>query len=159
MDRFEKTCQYLLTSDFTGKNFTVAIELGSTPSLTITDGKTTVSLGDETVYVNGKALPRSGIESTAGAFGVSQEYGWVIVSGDMGVQVGCTHFRNWGAPDHLCAIQLSGFYHGKVQGVLGVFDNELKNEYRLPSDQVSWSWKMYKFTLKYDFQESSILHS
>jgi len=159
LDRFEKTCQYLLASDFVGRNFTVSIDLGDgsrssynpTQSLTITDDKTTVSLGSREVFVNGRLYDRVPSPTTVGAFRLREESGWFIVSGDMGVTVGCTINIPWNYGTHLCAIQLSGFYHGKVQGVLGQYDNELKDEYKLPTGQVTEnsgvflkSWKLNK---------------
>jgi len=51
LGRFDKTCAYLLASDFVGRNFSVALELGSDGSpgesefLSVTDGKNTISIG------------------------------------------------------------------------------------------------------------------
>ena len=69
---------------------------------------------------------------------MTENSGWLIVSIDTGVKIGCTIDIPFHVPRHLCAIQVSGFYHGKVRGVLGKYDNELQYENMIPTGTVQY---------------------
>lgn len=53
------------------------------------------------------------------------------IKSDYGVRVSCTSK----AP-MICAVHVSGFYHGKLRGILGDANNEPYDDYTLPSGKV-----------------------
>lgn len=54
------------------------------------------------------------------------------VKSDYGVHVLCLHKQSM-----LCTVHVSGFYHGKLRGLLGDGNNEYYDDYTLPSGKVS----------------------
>jgi len=127
---FGSACQFLLTSDFVDNRFTVAIDIqkkdkNTTQSLIVTDGKDTVVIsGGPSIYVNGKKSD----PTVAGAFTVKQTNYWTSVKGK-GLRVSC--LRN--EDKQVCEIAVSGYYHGKLRGVLGNFNNDITDDKTLPS--------------------------
>lgn len=55
------------------------------------------------------------------------------IKSDYGVRVLCTHKHSV----MLCMVHVSGFYHGKLRGLLGDGNNEHYDDYTLPSGKVS----------------------
>lgn len=56
------------------------------------------------------------------------------IKSDYGVHVTCTYKLPL-----LCTVRVSGFYHGKLRGLLGDGNNEHYDDYTLPSGKVSAS--------------------
>jgi len=54
------------------------------------------------------------------------------IKSDYGVNVRCTYKRTM-----ICVIRVSGFYHGKLRGLLGDGNNEFYDDYMLPSGKVN----------------------
>lgn len=54
------------------------------------------------------------------------------VKSNYGVHVLCSYKKSM-----LCTVRVSGFYHGKLRGLLGDGNNEYYDDYTLPSGKVS----------------------
>jgi hypothetical protein len=66
----------------------------------------------------------------AGSFHVERKGDWVVVSGKQGVKLGCASSLD------VCAVKVNGFYHGKVMGLLGKFNQEEFDDMSTPEGEV-----------------------
>jgi len=83
------------------------------------------------VLVNGKpiqATESSGLRS--GNFRLDLWNGWVVARGDNGIGIGCSLSQD------VCAVKLNGYYHGKVMGLLGKYNQESFDDFSSPDGQV-----------------------
>jgi len=87
------------------------------------------------VIANGKSVNYEREPFQIGAFVAFRDAEFVVIEGDMGITIGCI-----GSFD-LCAVQVSGFYHGKLLGVLGKYNNEPNDDLTLPNGQVIREFK------------------
>lgn len=147
--RFEGNCQYLLASDFDNGNFSVVVDYENRgrpvqKSIIVTDSTDTFAIKpDNTVFVNGKEVEVTATPVEAGSFKVLRKGDWVIVKGEKGVSIGCASSQD------VCAVKLDGFYHGKVLGLLGKFNQEKFDDMSTPQGQIvetpnelAESWKI-----------------
>lgn len=148
--RFEGNCQYLLASDFDDGNFSVVVDYENKghpvqKSIIVTDSKDTVAIKpDNTVFINGKQVEVAAATPVeAGSFKVVRKGEFVIVKGEKGISVGCA------ASQDVCAVKVDGFYHGKVLGLLGKFNQEQFDDMSTPEGQIvetpnelAESWKV-----------------
>lgn len=64
-------------------------------------------------------------------FKVERSRDWIVVTGTKkGVKVGCSTLHD------VCAVKVSGFYHGKVLGLLGKFNQEKFDDLTTPDGKV-----------------------
>jgi len=87
--------------------------------------------------------------SRVGAFVIYQDGSYVMIEGDMGITLGCTTSFN------LCAVQVSGFYHGKLQGLFGKYNNEPSDDYTLPTGQVTR--RLGRISISFGFDKLALL--
>lgn len=125
---FPGTCQYVLAQDMVDGNFSVIVRLaaGHLASITLLDNKNELELSvDGATKLNGVAtnLPihrDSGLNAWRG-------YHTVSLLSTSGVHIQCqTDLR-------LCGITLSGFYHGRIGGLLGNGNAEPGDDLQMPT--------------------------
>lgn len=78
-------------------------------------------------------------------FKVEYRNNWIIVTGDKGVKVGCSSLHD------VCAVKVNGFYHGKVLGLLGKFNQEKFDDLTTAEGQV------FLIKIQYVFKENPSL--
>jgi len=121
-------CQYLLANDISTNNFSVVVQFGRAGEnqISILDKKQTLTITKGNLYdTDGKAHSWIGFRNDRSIKGYSVEYdssNYLIVSSSSGIKVGCTSTMK------TCAVQISGYYHGKINGLLGKYNNELYDD-------------------------------
>lgn len=128
------SCSYILAQDIEDGNFSVVASLnkGTLNSITITAPEESI-----TIKSNGNIL----VNNKRADYPANTEnlHGYLVlpftnVKSDYGVRISCTHK----AP-LVCAVHVSGFYHGKLRGLLGDGNNEPHDDFTLPSGTISES--------------------
>lgn len=127
---FPGSCQYVLASDFVDGNFSIVanIQNGKLKSVSLVD-KDVVELNDKgVVTLNGKAtdlpLHKNDVH-------VWRRYYTVNLLTTYGASVMCTTDLK------VCHFTVSGFYLGKVRGLLGNGNNEPNDDFVLPNGKVA----------------------
>lgn len=129
---FPGSCQYVLASDFVDGNFSIVanVENGKLKAVTLMD-KDVVELNDKgVVTLNGKAtdlpLHKNDVH-------VWRRFYTVNLLTTYGASVMCTTDLK------VCHFTVSGFYLGKLRGLLGNGNNEPYDDFTLPNGKVSES--------------------
>lgn len=128
---FPASCHYILAQDFVNNNFSIVAQLkdGKMKSLTLVDKTDSVEVTDKgVVNLNGKPidLPLNGRDI----------YGW---RGYYTVSLLTTYGANLVCSTDLriCHFTVSGFYSGKLRGLLGNGNAEPFDDYTLPSGKIT----------------------
>lgn len=122
---FEAECDYLLARDFIDGKFSVVVSYQRTggkmtKSLIFMDGSKQVKVMPEgQIMLNGRAAE---LPLVMGATVVLREANQVIIKNKHGIMVECDLEYD------RCTVEVSGWYHGKLAGLLGTFDNEPIND-------------------------------
>ncbi|CAH2098987.1 unnamed protein product [Euphydryas editha] len=132
---FPGACRYVLAHDYVDRNFTLVIQLaaGSPKSLVLEDKSgVTIELKENgQVALNGAAHGYPVIEKDVFAF--RQTNGRIGLGSKYGLMVFCT------SKLEVCYIEASGFYLGKLRGLLGDGNNEPYDDFRLPNGKITTS--------------------
>lgn len=138
---FPGSCQYVLASDFVDGNFSIVanIQDGKLKSISLVD-KDVVELNDQgVVTLNGKAtdmpLHKNDVH-------VWRRYYTVNLLTTYGASVMCTTDLK------VCHFTVSGFYLGKVRGLLGNGNNEPYDDFALPNGKIAESSTDFANTYK-----------
>uniref|UniRef100_A0A336M8K5 CSON013728 protein n=1 Tax=Culicoides sonorensis TaxID=179676 RepID=A0A336M8K5_CULSO len=128
---FPGSCNYVLAQDAFENNFTLVANLvnGKLNSLTLFDKTATVELAKDGV-VSFDGTP-SELPAHKGDLAVWRRYYSVTVMTKYGVTLLCsTDLR-------VCHVTVSGFYHGRLRGLLGNGNHEPYDDYLLPNGQIT----------------------
>ncbi|GAB0091209.1 Apolipophorins [Sergentomyia squamirostris] len=123
---FPGTCSYILTSDFLHGNFSVVatMDKGKTIAITLFDGSNSARLeAGGNVKVNDKVVD---LPVHQGDLHVWRRYYTVSLLTTAGVEVLCT------TDLELCHVRVSGFYRGRLRGILGNGNGEPYDDFQLP---------------------------
>ncbi|XP_055601497.1 apolipophorins [Uranotaenia lowii] len=129
---FPGSCQYVLASDFVDGNFSIVanIQNGKLKAISLID-KDIVELNDKgVVTLNGKATD---LPIHKDDIHVWRKFYTVNLLSTYGASVMCTTDLK------LCHFSVSGFYLGKIRGLLGNGNNEPNDDYLLPNGKISES--------------------
>ncbi|XP_011691522.1 PREDICTED: apolipophorins [Wasmannia auropunctata] len=127
-------CTYILAQDMQDGNFSVVANFnkGNLVSVTVTEPKESITLKNNgNVLVNNKPADFPAHTKNLHAFLVKST---MNVKSDYGVHVLCSYKHPM-----LCTVRVSGFYHGKLRGLLGDGNNEYYDDYTLPSGKITES--------------------
>ncbi|KAL0810218.1 hypothetical protein ABMA28_011000 [Loxostege sticticalis] len=132
---FPGTCRYVLAHDYVDRNFTLVMQLanGAPKAIGLVDksGKTVEIKDNGQVALDGQAHGFPVIEEDVFAF--REPAGRVGIGSKYGVMVFC-------APKlEGCYVEISGFYLGKLRGLLGDGNNEPFDDFRLPNGKIATS--------------------
>jgi len=79
----------------------------------------------------------------SGAFEIQRKGDWIVIAGEKGVKAGCSLTFD------VCAVKVNGFYHGKVMGLWGKFNQEEFDDMSTPEGNIvtdvqdlAKSWKI-----------------
>uniref|UniRef100_A0A182QBN2 Vitellogenin domain-containing protein n=1 Tax=Anopheles farauti TaxID=69004 RepID=A0A182QBN2_9DIPT len=128
---FPGSCSYLLASDFVDANFSIVADLdnGRVKSVTLVDKDTTVELtGKAVVKVNGKETDLPIHQKDVYVF---RKYYTVTIGTRYGAQVMCTTDLK------ICHFFVSGFYFGRLRGLLGNGNYEPYDDLALPNGKIT----------------------
>ncbi|XP_076294213.1 retinoid- and fatty-acid binding glycoprotein apolipophorin [Lasioglossum baleicum] len=128
------SCSYVLAQDIEDGNFSVVASLnkGTLNSITLTAPEESITIkSNGNILVNNKRADYPASTENLHAFLVPP---FANVKSDYGVRVSCVRK----AP-LVCAVHVSGFYHGKLRGLLGYNNNEPYDDFTLPSGTISES--------------------
>ncbi|XP_076643954.1 retinoid- and fatty-acid binding glycoprotein apolipophorin [Halictus rubicundus] len=128
------SCSYILTQDIKDGNFSVVASLnkGALNSITITAPEESITIkSNGNILVNNKRADYPANTENLHAYLVLP---FADVKSNYGVHVSCTRK----AP-LVCAVRVSGFYHGKLRGLFGDGNNEPYDDFTLPSGKISES--------------------
>ncbi|XP_050357243.1 apolipophorins [Nymphalis io] len=132
---FPGTCRYVLVHDHVDRNFTLMMQLanGSPKSLILEDKSgVTIELKENgQVALNGGAHGYPVIEKDVFAF--RQANGRVGLGSLYGLMAYCT------SKLEVCYVEVSGFYLGKLRGLLGDGNNEPYDDFRMPNGKITAS--------------------
>ena len=124
---FTGECSYLLARDFVDQTFSIVINYGqengvfAKKSLTISHHSQKVEIfTDFRVLVNGRSVE---LPVSADHTAVYRQGSTLIVDNQHGVKVTCE------MPYDICSVSVSGWYHGKIAGMLGTFNNEPTDDF------------------------------
>ncbi|XP_053619006.1 apolipophorins isoform X2 [Plodia interpunctella] len=130
---FPGQCRYVLAHDGADRNFTLVLQLqaGLPRALALQDkGGVTIELKDNgQVAVNGQVHGFPVLEKDAFAF--RKPDGYIGLGSLYGIMVYCS------SKLEVCYIEVSGFYLGKLRGLLGDGNNEPYDDFRLPNGKIS----------------------
>ncbi|XP_071631577.1 apolipophorins [Temnothorax longispinosus] len=127
-------CTYILAQDMQDGNFSVVANFnkGNLVSVTVTEPKESITLKNNgNILVNSKPADFPASTKNLRAFLV---YRTMNIKSTYGVHVLCTRKQSM-----LCTVRVSGFYHGKLRGLLGDGNNEYYDDYTLPSGKITES--------------------
>ncbi|XP_014488121.1 PREDICTED: apolipophorins [Dinoponera quadriceps] len=129
-------CSYILAQDMLDGNFSIIANFnkGSLISMTVTEPKESITLknnGD--VLINNKPAEFPAKTKNLHA-SLLPSYHSASIESDYGVVVMCTHKTTM-----ICAIEVSGFYNGRIRGLFGDGNNEHHDDYTLPSGKITES--------------------
>ncbi|KAL6267909.1 hypothetical protein P5V15_000977, partial [Pogonomyrmex californicus] len=126
-------CTYVLAQDMQDGNFSVVANFnkGNLISVTVTEPKESITLKNNgNILVNNKPAEFPANTKNLHAFLIMPT---MNVKSDYGVHVICSKLHM------VCAIHVSGFYHGKLRGLLGDGNNEHYDDFTLPSGKITES--------------------
>ena len=127
MYQFAGECSYLLTRDFVDKSFSVIVNYDKVSrnqpvkkSMTVLcDGKKIEIFPDAKVTIDGTRVEMPiRVDNTT----VTRNGNLLRVDNDRGINIVCDF------PHDHCSISVSGWYYGKMAGLLGTYDNEPSND-------------------------------
>lgn len=127
-------CTYVLAQDMQDGNFSVVANFnkGNLVSVTVTEPKESITLKNNgNILVNNKPAEFPASTKNLHAF---LAFPTMNVKSDYGVRVICNYKQPM-----VCAVRVSGFYHGKLRGLLGDGNNEHYDDYTLPSGKITES--------------------
>ncbi|KAL4704767.1 hypothetical protein ACJJTC_016888 [Scirpophaga incertulas] len=131
---FPGTCRYVLAHDFVDRNFSLVVQLaaGAPKALALVDktGSTVEIKDNGQVTLDGASHGFPVIEKDIFAF--RETNGGVGLGSTYGIMVRCTSVKF-----ESCYVEVSGFYHGKLRGLLGDGNNEPYDDFRMPNGKVS----------------------
>lgn len=128
------SCSYILAQDIQDGNFSVVASLnkGALNSISITaPGESVTIKSNGNILVNNRRADYPASTENLHAYLVLP---FANVKSDYGVRVSCAH-----KSPLVCAVHVSGFYHGKLRGLLGDGNNEPYDDFTLPSGTISES--------------------
>lgn len=122
-------CSYLLAHDFIDGHFTLILKPSSLPSenqsflsksliIKSKESSVEIELGNPVGKIRVGDHPMTVLPSTNGDFLITRELNVVTVTSKRGFKVQCN------LEFDVCRIELSGWYFGKIAGVLGTMNNE-----------------------------------
>ncbi|XP_076762006.1 retinoid- and fatty-acid binding glycoprotein apolipophorin [Xylocopa sonorina] len=126
------TCTYILAQDMEDGNFSVVANLnnGALVSITVTEPTESITLKNNgNLLVNNKPADYPANTANLHAFLVQPFHN---INSDYGVRVVCANKGSM-----ICAVYVSGFYLGKVRGILGDGNNEPYDDFTLPSGKIT----------------------
>ncbi|XP_019888404.1 apolipophorins [Ooceraea biroi] len=127
-------CTYILAQDMQDGNFSVVANFnkGTLISVTVTEPKESITLKNNgNILVNNKPAEFPASTKNVHAFLIDPT---AHIKSDYGVHVTCSY-----KTPMLCTVRVSGFYHGKLRGLLGDGNNEHYDDYMLPSGKITES--------------------
>ncbi|XP_054010516.1 apolipophorins isoform X2 [Hylaeus anthracinus] len=128
------TCTYILAQDMQDGNFSVVANFndGVLNSVTVTEPKESITLKNNgNILVNNKPADFPASTKNLHAYLVQP---FANVKSDYGVRVTCSN-----SGPMICAVHVSGFYLGKLRGILGDGNNEPYDDFTLPSGKITES--------------------
>ncbi|XP_023946306.2 apolipophorins [Bicyclus anynana] len=129
---FPGTCRYVLAHDHIDRNFTLISQLqNGHPKAIILEDKSgiTIELKENgQVALNGANHGYPVIEEDVFAF--REPKGRIGLGSRYGLMVFCT------SKLEVCYVEISGFYHGKLRGLLGDGNNEPYDDFRIPNGKI-----------------------
>ncbi|XP_038219067.1 apolipophorins [Zerene cesonia] len=132
---FPGSCRYVLAHDHVDRNFTLMMQLqhGNPKSLILEDRSGAIIELKENgqASINGANHGYPIVEKESFAF--RQANGRIGLGSLYGVMAFCT------SKLEVCYIEVSGFYLGKLRGLLGDGNNEPYDDFRLPNGKISQS--------------------
>nr|XP_033202794.1 apolipophorins [Bombus vancouverensis nearcticus] len=128
------TCTYVLAQDMQDGNFSVIANFneGNLVSITVTELKESITLkSNGNILMNNKPaeFPTSTKNLHAYLFPPFSN-----IKSDYGVRVTCSN-----KSPMICVVHVSGFYLGKLRGILGDGNNEPYDDFTLPSGKITES--------------------
>ncbi|CAL7938756.1 unnamed protein product [Xylocopa violacea] len=126
------TCTYILAQDMEDGNFSVVANLnnGVLISITVTEPTESITLKNNgNLLVNNKPADYPANTANLHAYLVQPFHN---INSDYGVRVACANKGSM-----ICAVYVSGFYLGKVRGILGDGNNEPYDDFTLPSGKIT----------------------
>ncbi|KAM0732090.1 Apolipophorin [Formica fusca] len=127
-------CTYILAQDMQDGNFSVVANFnkGNLISVTVTEPKESITLKNNgNILVNNKPADFPANTKNLHAFLITPT---AHIKSDYGVHVTCSYKLPL-----VCTVRVSGFYHGKLRGLLGDGNNEPYDDYTLPSGKITQS--------------------
>nr|XP_012225513.1 PREDICTED: apolipophorins [Linepithema humile] len=127
-------CTYVLAQDIQDGNFSVVANFnkGNLQSVTVTEPKESITLKNNgNILVNNKPADFPASTENLHAFVTAPI---AHIRSDYGIHVTCSYKLPL-----VCTIRVSGFYHGKLRGLLGDGNNEYYDDYTLPSGKLTES--------------------
>ena len=126
---FTGRCSYLLAGDFIDNTFTITINYpprdggaSGKASFTVRHGAHRVDIQpDFRVLLDGRSAELPVITAHTAVY---WELGTLHVVNYHGMRLSCE------MPYDICTVSISGWYHGKVKGLLGSFNNEPTDDFR-----------------------------
>uniref|UniRef100_A0A182SBJ4 VWFD domain-containing protein n=1 Tax=Anopheles maculatus TaxID=74869 RepID=A0A182SBJ4_9DIPT len=128
---FPGSCSYLLASDFVDGNFSIVADMdnGRLKSVTLVDKDSTVELNSKAVVkYNGKDTDLPIFQKDVYVF---RKYYTVTIGTKYGAQVMCTTDLK------ICHFFVSGFYFGRLRGLLGNGNYEPYDDLALPNGAIT----------------------
>ncbi|XP_015429625.1 PREDICTED: apolipophorins [Dufourea novaeangliae] len=128
------TCTYILAQDMQDGNFSVVANFnnGVLISITLTEPKESITLKNNgNILVNNKPADFPTSTKNLHAYLVPP---FANVKSAYGARVSCTS-----STPMVCAVHVSGFYLGKLRGLLGDGNNEPYDDFTLPSGKITES--------------------
>ncbi|CAK9823680.1 unnamed protein product [Anthophora retusa] len=126
------TCTYILAQDMEDGNFSVVANFnnGGLISITVTEPKESITLKNNgNILVNNKPNDYPAKTNNLHAYLV---HPFSNIRSDYGVRVTCL-----ARVPMVCAVHVSGFYLGKIRGMLGDGNNDPFDDYTLPSGKIT----------------------
>ncbi|XP_053660311.1 apolipophorins [Anopheles marshallii] len=128
---FPGSCSYLLASDFVDGNFSIVAEMdnGHLKSVTLVDKDSTVELNNKAIVkYNGKDTDLPIFQKDVYVF---RKYYTVTIGTKYGAQVMCTTDLK------ICHFFVSGFYFGRLRGLLGNGNYEPYDDLAMPNGVIT----------------------
>ncbi|XP_017790563.1 PREDICTED: apolipophorins [Habropoda laboriosa] len=149
------TCTYVLAQDMQDGNFSVVANFnnGVLISITVTEPKESITLKNNgNILVNNKPADYPANTKNLQAYHVPP---FSSVKSDYGVRVTCL-----AKTPMICAVHVSGFYLGKLRGLLGDGNNEPYDDFTLPSGKITDSGTEFgnAYKLKADCPDATAVH-
>ncbi|KAF5288699.1 hypothetical protein FQR65_LT11964 [Abscondita terminalis] len=138
-------CELLLAQDTIDGNFSLrAFNTDRNEIFTFTDKKNTI-----TFFKDGSSVSRNLGETNAFALDVSFNSNNILIKSKYGVQLDCD------LSVVACVIKVSGYYHGRLEGLLGNANREAYDDFMLPNEKIES--RPEKFVQSYATQQCSVI--